>query len=95
MHELSLDAQAREHLECAAAGSAGRSAVTVYGGHEHNLRQTLLALTAGTSLERTVDRATARHRDRARTAHALHRWGVRPRCLVTGGDDVPIGFYAG
>ncbi|MEU8972182.1 cupin domain-containing protein [Streptomyces monashensis] len=50
MRKLSLDAQAREHLERAAAGPAGRSAVTVYGGHEHTLRQTLLALTAGTSL---------------------------------------------
>jgi quercetin dioxygenase-like cupin family protein len=50
MQKLSLDAQAREHLERAAATSTGRSATTVYGGHEHTLRQTLLALTAGTSL---------------------------------------------
>ncbi|MFI8302550.1 cupin domain-containing protein [Streptomyces sp. NPDC085927] len=50
MQKLSLDALAREHLERAAAASTGRSASTVYGGHEHTLRQTLLALTAGTSL---------------------------------------------
>jgi quercetin dioxygenase-like cupin family protein len=50
MQKLSLDAQAREHLERAAAASTGRSATTVYGGHEHTLRQTLLALTAGTEL---------------------------------------------
>ncbi|WP_129305345.1 cupin domain-containing protein [Streptomyces sp. L2] len=50
MRKLSLDAQAREHLERAAAASTGRSATTVYGGHEHTLRQTLLALTAGTEL---------------------------------------------
>ncbi|MGJ3560635.1 cupin domain-containing protein [Streptomyces sp. INA 01156] len=50
MQKLSLDALAREHLERAAAASTGRSASTVYGGHEHVLRQTLLALTAGTSL---------------------------------------------
>ncbi|MFF3894964.1 cupin domain-containing protein [Streptomyces sp. NPDC001812] len=50
MQKLSLDALAREHLEHAAAASTGRSASTVYGGHEHVLRQTLLALTAGTSL---------------------------------------------
>lgn len=50
MQKLSLDALAREHLERAAAASNGRSATTVYGGHEHTLRQTLLALTAGTSL---------------------------------------------
>ncbi|MFD3734064.1 cupin domain-containing protein [Streptomyces sp. NPDC058632] len=50
MQKLSLDALAREHLERAAAASTGRSASTVHGGHEHTLRQTLLALTAGTSL---------------------------------------------
>ncbi|MBT3154727.1 cupin domain-containing protein [Streptomyces sp. CHD11] len=50
MQKLSLDALAREHLERAAAASNGRSATTVYGGHEHTLRQTLLALTAGTGL---------------------------------------------
>ncbi|MFE9934943.1 cupin domain-containing protein [Streptomyces hirsutus] len=49
MQKLSLDALAREHLERAAA-STGRSASTVYGGHEHTLRQTLLALSSGTSL---------------------------------------------
>lgn len=50
MRKFSLDALAREHLERAAAASTGRSATTVYGGHEQVLRQTLLALTAGTSL---------------------------------------------
>jgi len=45
-----LDVQVREHLEHAAAGSAGRSAGTVYGGQGHSLRQTVLALTAGTAL---------------------------------------------
>jgi len=54
MQKLSLDALAREHLERAAATSSGRSATTVFGGHEHTLRQTLLALTAGTSLAGTV-----------------------------------------
>lgn len=46
----SLDALGREHLERAAANPAGRSAETVYGGHEHVLRQTILALRAGTEL---------------------------------------------
>ncbi|MFH8442746.1 cupin domain-containing protein [Streptomyces sp. NPDC018026] len=50
MQKLSLDALAREHLERAAAGSNGRSATTVHGGHELVLRQTLLALTTGTTL---------------------------------------------
>ena len=50
MQKLSLEARARDHLERAAAGSAGRSADTVYGGHEHVLRQTVIALTSGTTL---------------------------------------------
>ncbi|MCT7352240.1 cupin domain-containing protein [Streptomyces sp. 15-116A] len=50
MQKVSLDALAREHLDRAATTSHGRSATTVHGGHENALRQTLLALTAGTSL---------------------------------------------
>jgi quercetin dioxygenase-like cupin family protein len=50
MQKISLDARVREHLERAAASSTGRSAETVYGGHEHTLRQTLIALRAGTTL---------------------------------------------
>lgn len=50
MEKFSLDAIAREHAKRAAAASSGRSAQTVYGGHEHALRQTVLALTAGSSL---------------------------------------------
>ena len=47
---MSLQALARNHLDLAAAAPSGRSAHTVYGGHEQVLRQTLIALTAGTSL---------------------------------------------
>lgn len=50
MEKFSLDAIAREQAKQAAAASSGRSAETVYGGHEHTLRQTVLALTAGSSL---------------------------------------------
>jgi quercetin dioxygenase-like cupin family protein len=50
MRKLSLEARAREHLERAAQSPTGRSSETVYGGHEHALRQTLIALRAGTSL---------------------------------------------
>jgi quercetin dioxygenase-like cupin family protein len=46
-HKLSLDALAREQLQVALGASSGRSARTVYGGHEHGLRQTLIALAAG------------------------------------------------
>jgi quercetin dioxygenase-like cupin family protein len=51
MEKFSLDAIAREQAKRAAAASSGRSAETVYGGHEHDLRQTVLALTAGSSLD--------------------------------------------
>ena len=51
MEKFSLDAIAREQAKRAAAAPSGRSAETVYGGHEHALRQTVLALTAGSSLD--------------------------------------------
>jgi len=51
MQKLSLTALAREHLEAARTTSSGRSAHTVYGGHEHTLRQTLIALLAGRTLD--------------------------------------------
>src|SRR6478735_1030768 len=50
MEKISLTALAREQLETARTASSGRSAHTVYGGHEHALRQTLIALTAGSAL---------------------------------------------
>ncbi|GGL63255.1 hypothetical protein GCM10010129_03690 [Streptomyces fumigatiscleroticus] len=46
-------------------------------------------------LARTVDRNTDSRRDWARTAAALHRLGVRPPCVLTGHDAVPIAYYAG
>ena len=50
MEKISLTALARQHLESARAGNGGRSAHTVYGGHEHALRQTLIALVQGSEL---------------------------------------------
>jgi quercetin dioxygenase-like cupin family protein len=50
MEKFSLDSIVREHAKRAAAAPAGRSAEPVYGGHEHALRQTVLAMMAGTSL---------------------------------------------
>ncbi|MGV9661938.1 cupin domain-containing protein [Nocardia niigatensis] len=50
MEKFSLDALAREQLARAISVPAGRSASTVYGGHEHRLRQTVVALAAGTSM---------------------------------------------
>jgi quercetin dioxygenase-like cupin family protein len=49
MNKLSLEALAREQMVQAASSGSGRSAETVYGGHEHALRQTVIALTAGST----------------------------------------------
>ncbi|GCB43441.1 hypothetical protein [Streptomyces sp. NL15-2K] len=46
-------------------------------------------------LDRTVDRTTADRRDWARTAADLHRLGVRPPCLLTGHQALPIAYYTG
>lgn len=51
METTSLTALADEQLALARDATNGRSAHTVYGGHQHRLRQTLLALTAGQSLD--------------------------------------------
>jgi len=59
MEKSSLTALARQQLEHAQHAASGRSAHTVYGGHEHLLRQTVIALTAGQKLnehERTPAR---------------------------------------
>lgn len=46
-------------------------------------------------LEHTV-RSSAAHRDNwSRTASALHTLGVRPPCLLSGYEAVPIAFYTG
>ena len=50
MQKLSLDALAREQLEAARRAPAGRAAHTAVGGHEHVLRQTVIALCAGRQL---------------------------------------------
>ncbi|MET7454258.1 hypothetical protein ABZT03_20690 [Streptomyces sp. NPDC005574] len=46
-------------------------------------------------LDRTVQRTDAAHEDWERTATALHRLGVSAPCLVTGYENIPIGYYAG
>lgn len=50
MQKMSLTAVARTELQTAQGNSSGRSAKTVYGGHEHVLRQTVITLRAGQSL---------------------------------------------
>jgi quercetin dioxygenase-like cupin family protein len=72
---MSLDALAREHLDRARQASSGRSAATVHGGHEHTLRQTLIALTEGTEMAEHNDPGEA-------TVQVLHG-----RVVVHAGDD--------
>ncbi len=61
----SLTALIREQLELARASSSGRSAHTVFGGHEHVLHQTLIALAAGHGLDEHDSPGDA-------TVHVLH-----------------------
>jgi hypothetical protein len=66
--KFSLKARWRQQLELAGGASSGRSASTVYGGHEHNLRQTVIALAAGRTLEQHENPGEA-------TVHVLHAAG--------------------
>lgn len=65
MEKSSLTALARQQLKIAREASSGRSADTVYGGHEHVLRQTLVALAAGRRLDEHENPGEA-------TVHVLH-----------------------
>ncbi|MER7839102.1 hypothetical protein ABTY98_25310 [Streptomyces sp. NPDC096040] len=46
-------------------------------------------------LEHTVHSSAASRADWTRTAAALHGLGVRPPCLLSGYDAVPVAFYTG
>jgi len=76
MESTSLTALTDEQLTLARGAANGRSAHTVYGGHDHRLRQTLLALAAGQGLDEHESPGEA-------TLQVLRGW-VR----VTAGDDV-------
>lgn len=86
MQKESLTALTRHHLETAKASPSGRSAHTVYGGHEHVLRQTLIALRAGSKLDEHENPGEA-------TLQVLHgrvtlvagesRWNGSPGDLIT------------
>ena len=65
MPKSSLTALSRHQLEQAKASSSGRSASTVYGGHEHVLRQTMIALVGGQRLSEHENPGEA-------TVHVLH-----------------------
>ena len=57
MEGLSLGTLVDEHLAIAREHESGRSAVTIHGGREHHLRQTLIALLEGRALASTTARA--------------------------------------
>jgi quercetin dioxygenase-like cupin family protein len=65
MEKSSLTALARQQLRLAQNASSGRSSHTVYGGHEHVLRQTVIALAAGQTLDEHENPGEA-------TVHVLH-----------------------
>jgi quercetin dioxygenase-like cupin family protein len=65
MEKSSLTALARQQLTLARETSGGRSAHTVFGGHEHTLRQTVIALAAGRRLDEHDSPGEA-------TVHVLH-----------------------
>ncbi|MFC7490678.1 MULTISPECIES: cupin domain-containing protein [unclassified Knoellia] len=79
MQKESLTALVQEHLATAATASSGRSAHTIYGGHEHSLRQTLIALRAGSSLDEHENPGEA-------TLHVLHG-----RVTLVAGDTTENG----
>lgn len=75
LNTSSLTALARHQLQIALQAPSGRSAHTVYGGHEKTLRQTMIALSAGRSLSEHENPGEA-------TVHVLDG-----RVTLTCGDD--------
>ncbi len=86
MEKSSLTALARQQLELAQRASSGRSAHTVYGGHEHVLRQTVIALAAGVSLDEHENPGEATVQvlsGRVRLAAGANGWEGSPGDLLT------------
>jgi quercetin dioxygenase-like cupin family protein len=77
----SLTDLADDQLATARDASSGRSARTVYGGHDRTLRQTLIALAAGRGLDEHENPGEA-------TVHVLRG---RVRLAAAGGDAGVIG----
>lgn len=76
MQKISIEALARQQLEAAFESSNGRAADTVYGGHEKVLRQSVMAMTAGTRLSEHLNPGDA-------TVYVIHGC-VR---LLAGGES--------
>jgi len=85
MEKSSLTALARELLEHARTTASGRGADTVYGGHEHVLRQTVVALAAGRSMtehENPGEATVQVLRGRVRISTADAAWEGAPGDLL-------------
>jgi quercetin dioxygenase-like cupin family protein len=50
VQKMSLDAIAHDQLRSARSATSARAATTVFGGHERVMRQTVIALCAGSGL---------------------------------------------
>jgi quercetin dioxygenase-like cupin family protein len=86
MQKESLTALVRHHLETAATATSGRSAHTVYGGHEHVMRQTLIALMAGRRLDDHENPGEATLQvlhGRVTLVAGQNRWNGSPGDLIT------------
>ncbi|MEB2528331.1 cupin domain-containing protein [Kocuria rosea] len=90
MKKFSLTALARRHLGTARHVSSGRSANTVYGGHEHVLRQTVIALIEGRELNEHLNPGEATVfvlHGRIRLATEADRWeGIAGDLIVAPAD---------
>ncbi|MEU6994940.1 hypothetical protein ABZ953_30310 [Streptomyces sp. NPDC046465] len=83
-------------------GDALSHLITKVGGRRRPVVVTLVALGLACHLavqyavlENVVDRDDAAHRAYAGAAAELHHLGVRPPCLLTGHEAIPIAYYAG
>lgn len=75
MRTTSLTALVNEQLAAAGSASSGRAAVTVFGGQQHDLRQTVIALAA--------DRALGEHESPGEATLVVLRGSVR----LTAGEE--------
>lgn len=77
MDSVSLNDLADEQLASARSATSGRAALTLHGGHDHMLRQTLIALAAGKELaeHNSPGQATLQVlRGRVRVSAAADEW---------------------
>jgi quercetin dioxygenase-like cupin family protein len=90
MRKLSLDAVAREQLKHATENGTKRSARTVFGGHEHVLRQSVIALAEGAVMADHVSPGEATLqvlKGRVRLTSGKDTWEARTGDLL----DIPAG----